>query len=159
MNESDNDNVNFSLFNISFGAGGTTASSPSNSLHDKLLQAQHDIYSLDEIQRLLTQQESEFQWTDEKFFLKSFNVDKLTDLTDHLQVAIIAKQLIADRTQSAMICIVSTLNTEIVLPTTPVSTFVQELYSCTQVTCSLFCLGPRAMAQPFQELNTNASFP
>jgi hypothetical protein len=99
-----------------FSVGGNGASSSSSSLHDILQQTNHDIYSLDEIQRFLFQQQSEFQWTGEKFHAKSFNVYKLVDLTDRLQVAIIAKQLIADKNNGAILRTISTLNPPIVSP-------------------------------------------
>ena len=92
----------------SVSASGSTSSS--NSLHDQLSRSNHDIFSLDEIHKLLTEQQVEVKWEGEKFLPKSFNVYKLTDLTDQLQVAIIAKQLSVDKKRGAIIRTISTLN-------------------------------------------------
>ncbi|CAF3896706.1 unnamed protein product, partial [Rotaria sp. Silwood1] len=112
-----------SIFGIGVGGSGSSSSSSSNTLQDILMQTNHDIYSLTDIQRFLKQQQSEFQWTGEKFIPKSFNVYKLVDLTDRLQVAIISKQLIADKRNGALVRQVSAASTPIIYANKP-STFL-----------------------------------
>ncbi|CAF1045188.1 unnamed protein product [Didymodactylos carnosus] len=99
---------------FSLGASGGGSSSSANSLLDNLKQSTKDIYSLTDIKRLLTQQQSEFEWKGEKFIAKSFNVYKLIDLSDYLQVAMISKQLTADKTNGAIVREISVLNKPIV---------------------------------------------
>jgi hypothetical protein len=53
----------------------------------------------------------------EKLIPKSFHVYKLLNIIDQLQVAIISKQLIADRNHGAIIRTVSALNTPMILKT------------------------------------------
>jgi hypothetical protein len=50
------------------------------------------------------------EWNREKIIPKSFQVYKLTDITDNLQVALMAMELTAERTNNAMIRTLSTLN-------------------------------------------------
>ncbi|CAF3620074.1 unnamed protein product [Rotaria socialis] len=89
-----------------FSGGGGGGSSGSSSNH--LLTTTQSIFSATEIQNLLTQESVETEWMGEKFIPKSFSVYKLTDIADWLQVAIIAKQLIAEKSNGA---IVRTVNT------------------------------------------------
>ncbi|CAF2895915.1 unnamed protein product [Rotaria sp. Silwood2] len=96
-----------SIFGIG-SIGGSGASSDSSSNH--LLTTTQSIFSQTEIQHFLTQQSIETAWTGEKFIPKSFYVYRLTDITDRLQVAIIAKQLIAEKANGA---IVRTVNTRV----------------------------------------------
>jgi hypothetical protein len=103
-----------SLNILGFGSvGGNGASSSSSSSH--LLTTIQSVFSQTEIEHFLTQESIETAWTGEKFIPKSFAVYKLTDITDWLQVAIIAKQLIAEKGNGA---IVRTVNTR----STPLST-------------------------------------
>ncbi|UJR06572.1 hypothetical protein I4U23_010856 [Adineta vaga] len=99
-----------SFLGITIGGSGGSSSSSSNSFHDILMEINHDILSLTEIERLVSQQQTEFQWTGEKFVPKSFHVYELVDLTDRLQVAIISKQLTIDKTNGAIIRAVSMIN-------------------------------------------------
>ncbi|CAF1503619.1 unnamed protein product [Adineta steineri] len=89
-------------------AGGSGGSSSSSSGH--LLTTAQAIFSQTEIQHFLTQESIETAWTGEKFIPKSFSVYKLTDITDRLQVAIIAKQLIAEKANGAIVRTVNTRN-------------------------------------------------
>ena len=75
----------------------------------------NEIVSERDIQQRIKQQGIEIQWNGEKFLPKSFYVYKLLDIIDQLQVAIINKQLIADKNNGAIIRTVNTLNT----PTIP----------------------------------------
>jgi hypothetical protein len=96
-----------SLSIIGIGSiGGNGASSSSSSGH--LLTTTQSIFSETEIQHFLSQESIETAWTGEKFIPKSFAVYKLTDITDRLQVAIIAKELIAEKSNGAIVRIVST---------------------------------------------------
>ncbi|CAF5036665.1 unnamed protein product, partial [Rotaria magnacalcarata] len=52
----------------------------------------------------------ETEWQGEKIIPKSFQVYKLTDITDNLQVTLMAKELTAEKTNNAMIRTMSTLN-------------------------------------------------
>jgi len=117
-------NGNIEFFDLfSLGGGGSSSSSSSNSLRDNLKRTTNDKYSLTDIRRLLTEQQSEFQWQGEKFIAKSFNVYKLIDLNDYLQVAMISKQLIAEKTNGAIVRQISTLDAQIVYANKP-STFL-----------------------------------
>ncbi|CAF3659865.1 unnamed protein product [Adineta steineri] len=89
-------------------AGGSGSSS--ESALDYLAQTSQSIFSQTDIQHLLSQQSIETEWSGEKLFPKSFSVYKLTDITDRLQVAIIAKQLIADKSNGAIIRTINTIN-------------------------------------------------
>lgn len=99
-----------SFLGISAGGKGGSSSSSKNSLYDKLSQTSHDKFSREDIFKLLQEQQSEFSWEGEKFVPKSFQVYKMTDLTDSLQIALIAKQINVDKNQSAIIRHVSTMN-------------------------------------------------
>ncbi|CAF1187494.1 unnamed protein product [Rotaria magnacalcarata] len=100
------------ILNI-FSVGGNGASASSSSGH--LLTTTQTIFSQTEIQHFLTQESIETAWTGEKFIPKSFFVYKLTDIIDRLQVAIIAKQLIAEKANGAIVRTVNTKSTA--LPT------------------------------------------
>jgi microcystin-dependent protein len=89
------------LFGGSGGGGGSSNSA--NSLFDKLAQTTQDTFTTVEIQRLLDEHSVEAEWNGNKLIPKSFEVYKLTDLTDNLQVAVISKQLIADKKNGAII--------------------------------------------------------
>lgn len=89
-----------------FSIGGSGGSSSSSSGH--LSTTTQAVFSETEIQHFLTQESIETAWTGEKFIPKSFSVYKLTDITDRLQVAIIAKQLIAEKANGAIVRTVST---------------------------------------------------
>ncbi|CAF3213615.1 unnamed protein product [Rotaria sp. Silwood2] len=66
--------------------------------------------SKDGVVKLLNEQQVDFSWKGEKLVPKSFQVYKMTDLTDSLQVALVAKQITIDKDQSAIIRHVSTMN-------------------------------------------------
>ena len=90
----------------SFGASGSAASSSSGDQSTTT----KAIYSANEIQNWLTQQSIETEWTGQKFIPKSFNVYKLNDIADRLQVAIVAKQLIAESANGAIVRTVKTIS-------------------------------------------------
>ncbi|CAF1569788.1 unnamed protein product, partial [Rotaria sordida] len=70
----------------------------------------HDVISLTDIKKYLDQKSIETEWKGVKFIPKSFQVYKLTDITDNLQVALMAIELTAEKTNNAMIRTLSTLN-------------------------------------------------
>jgi hypothetical protein len=70
----------------------------------------HDVISLADIKKYLDQQSIETEWKGEKIIPKSFQVYKLTDIADNLQVTLMAKELTAEKTNNAMIRTLSTLN-------------------------------------------------
>ncbi|CAM4835168.1 unnamed protein product [Rotaria magnacalcarata] len=70
----------------------------------------HDAISLTDIKKYLDQKSIETEWQGEKIIPKSFQVYKLTDITDNLQVTLMAKELTAEKTNNAMIRTMSTLN-------------------------------------------------
>jgi microcystin-dependent protein len=88
-----------------FGAsgGGGSSSSSSNSLFDKLAQTSQDTFTEVEVNRLLDEHSVDTEWNGNKLVTKSFEVFKLTDVTDSIQVAVINKQLIADKKNGAII--------------------------------------------------------
>ncbi|CAF1144844.1 unnamed protein product [Rotaria sordida] len=91
-----------------FKLGGSGASSSSSS-EDKSKTTQ-SIFSGTEIRNFLSQQAIETETTGQKFIPKSFHVYKLTDITDRLQVAIVAKQLIAESGSGAIVRTINTIN-------------------------------------------------
>jgi hypothetical protein len=64
-------------------------------------QTTHDIVSQKSIQNFLRQQNIEAQWSGEKWEPKAFSVYKLTDITDCMEIALVAKQLIAGKSNAA----------------------------------------------------------
>ncbi len=70
----------------------------------------HDVISLTDIKKYLDMKLIETEWNGEKFIPKSFQVYKLTDITDNLQFALMAMELTAEKTNNAMIRILNTLN-------------------------------------------------
>jgi hypothetical protein len=72
--------------------------------------ATYDVISSTDIKKYLDQKSIETEWQGEKITPKSFQVYKLTDITDNLQVALMAIELTAERTNNAMIRTLSTLN-------------------------------------------------
>ncbi|CAF1524884.1 unnamed protein product [Rotaria sp. Silwood1] len=70
----------------------------------------HDVISLTDIKKYLDQKSIETEWKGEKIIPKSFQVYRLTDITDNLQVALMARELTAEKTSNAMIRTLSTLN-------------------------------------------------
>ena len=61
------------------------------------------------IDDLLAQQSVETEWTGTKVKPKSFKVFRLTDITDRLQIALVAKQLIAEKANRAITRLVAPL--------------------------------------------------
>ena len=87
--------VSFLCFSAN-GKGSSTSSSK-NIFYDKLSQTDHQKYSKDEIVKLLSEQQADFSLEGEKLVPKSFHVYKTSDLTDNLQVALVAKQITIDK--------------------------------------------------------------
>ena len=82
---------------------------------DEVIEAeQHEEYASigdTQINQHLSQHGVHFEWSGEKLVPKSFDVYKITELTDRIQIGIMAKQLIAEKNQSAIIRVISTMNT------------------------------------------------
>ncbi|CAF1488110.1 unnamed protein product, partial [Didymodactylos carnosus] len=95
---------------LGFGGGSVSASHDQQSADQQAL-ITNDVLSATEIQHVLEQQAVDTEWTGEKWIPKSFSVYKLTDISDRLQVAIVAKQLIAEKSNGAMVRTISTLET------------------------------------------------
>ncbi|CAF3888100.1 unnamed protein product [Rotaria sp. Silwood1] len=91
-----------------FGVGGSGASSQSSS--GTKSNTTQVIVSATAIRNFLTQQSIEAQWNGQKFIAKSFNVYKLSDISDRLQVAIVAKQLIAESESGAIVRTISAID-------------------------------------------------
>ncbi|CAF1326876.1 unnamed protein product, partial [Rotaria sordida] len=92
------------------GFGGSAEAAHSQSSSSENSQTTHDIVSQKDIRDFLAQQNIETQWSGEKWEPKSFSVYKLTDITDQLQVALVAKQLIAEKSNGAEIKIVNLMS-------------------------------------------------
>lgn len=73
-------------------------------------QTSHSAVSESDIKKAASQSSIEGEWEGEKFIPKSFKVFKLTDVVDRLQVAVIAKQLLAEKANGAVIRKVGALN-------------------------------------------------
>ncbi|CAF1469113.1 unnamed protein product [Didymodactylos carnosus] len=93
---------------LGIGALGGSGSSSSSS-ENQLSTTTQSIFSATEIQHAISQQQIDIQWLGEKLIPKSFSVYKMTDITDYLQTAIIAKQMIADKANGAIFRTVSTI--------------------------------------------------
>ncbi|CAM4755969.1 unnamed protein product [Rotaria magnacalcarata] len=91
-----------------FGISGNGASSSSSS--DGKSKTTNAIFSGAEISNRLSQQAIETEWKGQKIIPKSFSVYKLNDITDRLQVAIVAKQLIAESENGAIIRTLNIIN-------------------------------------------------
>jgi microcystin-dependent protein len=63
----------------------------------------HNAVSESDIKKAASQASIEGIWTGHKFIPKSFQVHKLVDVVDRLQVAVIAKQLLAEKANGAVI--------------------------------------------------------
>ena len=66
-------------------------------------QTSHNTVSETDIKKAASQASIEGAWEGEKFVPKSFKVFKLTDAVNHLQVALISKQLSAEKANGAVI--------------------------------------------------------
>jgi hypothetical protein len=83
------------------GFGGSADGSHSQTSSSGSSQTTHDIVSQKSIQNFLRQQNIEAQWSGEKWEPKAFSVYKLTDITDCMEIALVAKQLIAGKSNAA----------------------------------------------------------
>ncbi|CAF5094052.1 unnamed protein product [Rotaria sp. Silwood1] len=95
---------------VSAGAYGATSGSSYNSLYNQLNETTHNQFSSEDIQRMFTQQGTELEFKGEKITPKAFQVYKLADLIDQVQVGIISKQLIAEKKDGAIVKTVSALS-------------------------------------------------
>ncbi|CAF1016145.1 unnamed protein product [Didymodactylos carnosus] len=111
------------IFGVTLGGSGSTSSSSGNQLSTTT----QSIFSATEIQHIISQEQIDIQWSGEKFIPKSFSVYKMTDLTDHLQTAIIAKQLIADKANGAIIRTVNAIKLPVVSLNSRTMTFTGEI--------------------------------
>lgn len=158
-------------FGVSAAVSGSVSSSSSHSLQDQLASSNQNIFSKDDIEKLLAEQHVQIEWKGEKFIPKSFKVYRLTDLTNQLQVAIIAKQLSVDKARGAIIRTINTLNTirapiiennvetstEAIMPTNPSTEFLTgtiQIYAgnTTPPKPWLFCDGSRISRTEYERL-------
>ncbi|CAF2028746.1 unnamed protein product [Rotaria magnacalcarata] len=144
----------FSFLGFGGSLGGSGATSSSSSNH--LLTTSQSIFSSTEIQYILNQESVEIEWTGEKLQPRTFKVYRLTDISDRLQVAIISKQLIADKVNGAIVRSVSTLNSA-PTPTRPVVFLTGTLLPYSGDTLSvplpwLFCDGSNVSRIIYKQL-------
>ncbi|CAF1364383.1 unnamed protein product [Rotaria sp. Silwood1] len=100
----------FSLGLSGSGETATTTSSKNHTITDQVM-------SETDIQKHLSQHAMETEWRGKKLRPQEFKVYKLSDITDHLQIAVISKQLSVDKEQNAIVRIISTMNTPHSIPT------------------------------------------
>ncbi|CAF1577209.1 unnamed protein product, partial [Didymodactylos carnosus] len=62
------------------------------------------------------------EWTGQKWFPKSFNVSRIADITEKLQIALVATRLTADRDNDAIIRTVNGMNYIVITTSTSTST-------------------------------------
>ncbi|CAF4530871.1 unnamed protein product [Rotaria sp. Silwood2] len=101
------------VFSLGLSGSGETASTTSSKNHTITDQ----VMSETDIQKHLSQHAMETEWHGKKLRPKEFKVYKLSDITDHLQIAVISKQLSVDKEQKAIVRIISTMNTPYSIPT------------------------------------------
>jgi microcystin-dependent protein len=97
-------NVGFKLFK----AGGEQSNEHSSK--GDMDETNQNIVSLKDIKNSLAKQSIETEWSGKKIEPKSFKVYKLTDITDKLQVAVMSKQLYAEKANNATLLTISTMN-------------------------------------------------
>lgn len=95
------------IFSLGWSGSGATSSTTSSKNHTITDQ----VISETDIRKHLSQHAMETEWKGKKLRPKEFKVHKLSDITDHLQIAIISKQLTVDKEQNAIVRIISTINT------------------------------------------------
>lgn len=94
----------FSLGLSGSGEKSSTTSSKNHTITDQVM-------SEADIQKHISQHAMETEWKGKKLKPKEFKVYKLSDITDHLQIAIITKQISVDKEQKAIVRVISTMNT------------------------------------------------
>ncbi|CAF1380988.1 unnamed protein product [Adineta ricciae] len=94
----------FSLGLSGSGESSSTTTTKNHTITDQVM-------SETDIQKHLSQHAMDTEWNGKKLRPKEFKVHKLSDITDHLQIAIISKQLTVDKEQNAIVRIISTMNT------------------------------------------------
>ncbi|CAF0726128.1 unnamed protein product [Didymodactylos carnosus] len=122
---------------VSASAYGETADSSSGSLYNQLNETTNNQFSSDDIKRMFTQQGTELQFKGEKISPKSFQVYKLSDLTDQVQVGIISKQLIAEKKDGAIVRTISALNFPVPPPIAESTTTTTTSIPSTTTTISI----------------------
>ena len=80
---------------------------------EEYVQTNHDTVSDVDIKKAASQASIEGAWEGERFIPKSFKVFKLTDAVNRLQVAIISKQLLAEKANGAVIRKVGALTSSV----------------------------------------------
>ncbi|CAF3495903.1 unnamed protein product [Rotaria sp. Silwood1] len=101
------------IFSLGLSGSGETATTTSSKNHTITDQVMPET----DIQKHLSQHAMETEWRGKKLRPKEFKVYKLSDITDHLQIAVISKQLSVDKEQNAIVRIISTMNTPYSIPT------------------------------------------
>ncbi|CAF1597372.1 unnamed protein product, partial [Didymodactylos carnosus] len=104
------------IFSLGFGGSGSSSSDQESST------TKQNIYSSEDIKRWFTQHAVDLEWTGQKWFPKSFNVSRIADITEKLQIALIATRLTADRDNGAIIRTVNGMNYIIITTSTSTST-------------------------------------
>jgi microcystin-dependent protein len=100
---------------FSFGMSASSETSATTTSKNHTITDQ--VMSETDIQKHLSQHAMETEWKGKKLRPKEFKVYKLSDITDHLQIAVISKQLSVDKEQNAIVRIISTMNTPYSIPT------------------------------------------
>ncbi|CAF1286909.1 unnamed protein product [Didymodactylos carnosus] len=101
----------FEAIGAFFNVGLDTSSQTQQSSTNTTRQIDRRAYSRSEIREALLKQGIEIEKTGKTWEPKSFDVYRLTDISDRLEVGVMAKQLIVDKNQSAIIRTISTMNT------------------------------------------------
>lgn len=104
--------VGFNLYE-SFGGSFKESLAVSSSSLDNMATSSKNVFSLNEVRYALQQEAVESEWSGQKWLPKSFDVYKLVDIGDRLQIAIVAKQLIADKTSGAIFRTVNSITNKL----------------------------------------------
>ncbi|CAF1135045.1 unnamed protein product [Didymodactylos carnosus] len=99
--------------------GASAEASHAQSSQSESGKTTHDIVSSKTVKDFLAQQSIETEWTGEKWQPKSFTVNKLTDITNRLQVALVAKQLFAEKSDGAQMKYFNIMNVPVPNETGP----------------------------------------
>ncbi|CAF2537864.1 unnamed protein product [Rotaria sp. Silwood2] len=103
----------YQLLNLGLFSSGSLSSNSSHSEHTTT----HVITTATDIQHFTDQQSVQTAWTGEKWVPKSFKLFKLIDMNDVLQVALLAKQVMAEKQNGAIIRTVNTIHSPILTHT------------------------------------------
>ncbi|CAM4788681.1 unnamed protein product [Rotaria magnacalcarata] len=116
------------IISISGGFGFNFGHQTNTEILDEHQEISYEAISEKYIHDSLQKHDVRVEWTGERLEPKSFDVFKIAELTDRLQTALISKQLIAEKNQSAMIRVVSTMNTPHSTPTNKTHEIIGERY-------------------------------